>query len=254
MADRSPSLPLFYKQPLPLDRRIHSRSGVPVRTDLSFAALTNSVPLMIGEFAEAARHYPILFTPGPEVLPIALLGLRGDENLFLDRQGEPEGFCQWRKETYIPAYVRRYPFILMETEDADRFALCVDALALASTSAGAATPLFTEAGDLNDLGQRASEFCQQYQGEIVRTRRFTKALADHNLLRDHQATIELPNGARFNLSGFQVIDGPAFDQLPDDVFLDWRRQGWLPAIHLHFAASANWRTLIQFTSRDPAIV
>ena len=54
----------------------------------------------------AAAYYPIVFSD--ESVPIAaVVGLRNDSNLFVDSQG------QWLADESLPAYVRRYPFILM---------------------------------------------------------------------------------------------------------------------------------------------
>ena len=74
-----------------------------------FAGKTNSVILAGVEFSEAAKEYAIVFTQaGDKVVPVAMLGLRNEENLFVDDKGGWDVRC-------IPSFVRRYPFVLAET-------------------------------------------------------------------------------------------------------------------------------------------
>src|SRR3546814_1115256 len=119
----STSLPLFYKQPQALQPGLHAKLSVVKQAGYAFAADANSVPLVFSEMATACRHFPIVFTEGQQPSPVAVLGLRGQENLFVDAEG------QWRANTYIPAYIRRYPFIFMENADQSQFTLCVDTAA-----------------------------------------------------------------------------------------------------------------------------
>ena len=101
---------LFYKNPVPLNKNDHKDKKISsIGRNFMFAGETNSVILAGVEFSEAAKEYPIVFTQaGDKVVPVALLGLRNEENLFVDGKGGWDG-------RYIPSFVRRYPFILAET-------------------------------------------------------------------------------------------------------------------------------------------
>lgn len=140
------SLPLFYEQPRPLAPGAHANLSLAGNTGFGYAAKTNAVPLVATELPTACRHFPIVFTDGDQPTPVAVLGVRGQENLFVDAQG------QWRAGAYIPAYVRRYPFIFMENEDRSQFTLCVDEKA-ASVVEGRDNPFFDEAGEPTDLAR-----------------------------------------------------------------------------------------------------
>jgi SapC len=55
------------------------------------------------------------------------------------------------------------------------------------------------------------------------------------------------------LRGFDVIDEAKFNALPDDIFLDWRRRGWLHLAYCHFMSMANWGGLVdRHAKRLPA--
>ena len=102
--------PLFYTDPTPLTPSTHGKIKVRADRDFLFAKDTNAVPLTTPEFVLAARHYPIVFV-GDELVPTAALGFRPDQNLFVSEDGN------WERRCYIPAYVRRYPFILLGRQD-----------------------------------------------------------------------------------------------------------------------------------------
>ncbi|MEM8827126.1 MAG: SapC family protein, partial [Pseudomonadota bacterium] len=114
-------LPLFYKSLVPLSSQQHAKFGVDVRKTLEFTRGMHAIPLTVDEFASAQRHYPIIFSGGETPAPLALLGLQEGQNFFLNEDGT------WREETYVPAYIRRYPFMLARLRpDSDDLSLCFD--------------------------------------------------------------------------------------------------------------------------------
>jgi hypothetical protein len=242
-AVKAPSLPLFYQQPRPLDRVRHAAARLLEPSDLGFAAPANNLPVLIEEFAHAGHAYPIVFTLGDVPTPVALLGLRDRQNLFLRQR---DGSWTWAADTYIPAYVRRYPLILMEMQTAGEFTVCIDEAAEGATG----EPLFTPEGELSDAGKNAVGFCRAYQNQIVATMEFTAALKKHDLLEQNQAEIKLASGETLNLNGFLTISPKKLDELPDDVYLEFRRKGWIGLIHLHIASVLNWERLVALTSRQ----
>src|SRR3954451_4371663 len=94
-------LPLFYREPRPLEPGRHGKAGVPrpPPPSLSFAAKTNSIPLAADEFYTAQAHYPIVFTASKPASPVVVVGLANEQNLFIDAEGT------WKSGAYVPAYV-----------------------------------------------------------------------------------------------------------------------------------------------------
>src|SRR3546814_9931422 len=65
---------------------------------------------------------PIVFTLGDDAIPIALMGLNEGVNVFVDGEGTIT-----EKNLYIPAYIRRYPYMLARLRpDAQELSLCFD--------------------------------------------------------------------------------------------------------------------------------
>lgn len=87
--------------------RIHTGHGP------EFGDAVNQVAVFATEFESVQRHYPILFLRDEQgrLQPLAILGLDRDENLFLTGQG-------W-DAAYVPALLRRGPFLIGRAADGE---------------------------------------------------------------------------------------------------------------------------------------
>ena len=232
-----PALPLFYKSPRVLTPASHGNRSLRASNDFRFAANTNAVPLVAEEIPLAARHYPVVFSDEAAPHPVAILGLRGQQNLFIDSEG------RWRPGAYVPAYVRRYPFIFIENDTRTELTLCVDEAADTLTE-GRDAPLFDARGEPTALTRSALAFCRDYQAQHLLAAELGRMLAQADLLIEHRADITLTDGQRLSLSGFKVIDDKRFAKLPEDTFLEWRSKGWLPLVYSHFFSIGAWSALV----------
>src|SRR5512132_2624915 len=181
-------MPVFYTRPELLSSERHSGKSLTPKVDYRFTQGTNSVPLNGVEFGLAQRHYPIVFSSEAAPFPIAILGLRNAENLFLGDGGF------WEDNTYVPAYVRRYPFIFMTGPDQKKFALCIDS-ASAFVVDGDSNPFF-RAGEPTDLTKNALAFCASFQAEYEKTRTFAAALTEHKVLETRTVDIDPGRGQK----------------------------------------------------------
>jgi hypothetical protein len=154
MPPADPGLPLFYKSPRLLLANAHTGCGIEPAMDFDFAAETNSVPIGAEEFYEAQAHYPIVFTATEPVVAIAVLGLEQNRNLFVDSDKK------WLPRAYVPAYVRRYPFVFI-TSGGDNFVLGIDEEATSFSRTGG-EPLF-EGGEPSAITKRALDFCSAFE-------------------------------------------------------------------------------------------
>ncbi len=235
--DQDGSLPMFYKAPRPLDRQRDGSMGVNRPTDFSFAGNTNAIPILADEFPMAAAYYPIVFSTGALPVPAAVVGLQSDTNLFIDAEG------RWQGGAYLPAYVRRYPFILMDDPTNKQYVLCIDDECSLMAEDGEFR-LF-EGEDPSEFTKNAMEFCAGLRQQGEASDEFVRALKEYDLLVPYDSQMEVRQGARLQLSGFMVIDPKKFDALPDNVLLQWRRKGWLGLIYAHMLSSHRWPVLVE---------
>src|SRR5580704_6104440 len=80
-------LPLFYKNPQVLSAERHKKAGIKEGVDFGFARESNSVPLGANELFAAQFDFPVVFTEDNPALPVAVLGVGGSRNTFIDRAG-----------------------------------------------------------------------------------------------------------------------------------------------------------------------
>ena len=230
------AMPPFYKKPALLDSNRHSHLSLKEASGYAFARETMSIFLNVTEFAVASRHYPIVFSTGDTVAPVAIVGVRQGQNLYVDDAGD------WQRDVYVPAYVRRYPFILVSSEDKSKLGLCVDEETNSLVESDV-RPLFKD-GSRTQLVEQALNFCTAFHREAQATEAFCAAIKEQDLLVPNRADVRLKSGERLGVGGFQVIDEAKFNDLSDDVYLDWRRRGWIPPIHFHIMSASNWASLV----------
>jgi hypothetical protein len=235
-AAQPPPQPLFYKKPEPLTAAAHGKLALSERQDFSFAADAISIPLNAVE-VPVAHAYPVVFGTVAPYLPLAVTGLAQGKNLFVEKDGS------WRIGTYIPAYVRRYPFALARQEKPGNFTLCIDAMSSRlGTKEG--KRLF-DGADASEITKNAMQFCMAFEQEMEATRRIMEIVHVTNILVPNQATVTRPNGSSLALTDFLVVDEAKFSALSDAVFLKLRAAGALPLIYGHLASRAVWPELVQ---------
>ena len=231
--------PLFYNMPVPLSLERHGDKSINLERRFGFAANTNMVPVNMQEFSRVAISYPIVFTESAPASAIAILGLRQGQNLFVDNAGA------WDGGVYVPAYVRRYPFIFSTGQEDEQLVLCVDeADALIVDGTGAEnTQAIYDGEEASETIKKMLEFCAAFHRQSLATREFVDELENRDLFRPGTVTITNESGEQFNLRGFRMVDEAKFNALPDEAFLEFRRKGWLHAITSHLVSVQNLAAL-----------
>jgi hypothetical protein len=233
VADMAES-PQFYDLTEPLTAEKHGAWRL-LPGDLAFARDANSVMLAASEFAAASRSYPILFA-GNDGLPIALLGL--------ERHNDFVASGRWAADSYVPAYIRRHPFIFYATEEPQRFVLGIDVASPRIARGGDRGVALFDGDAASAATAQALQFCEAFRRDCAVTRLFADALLERDLLVDRRAAVTLPGGGAFDIDGFKLVDRDRFDALDDATVLDWHRKGWLAAIQFHFASLDRFQALL----------
>ena len=228
---------LVYENAVPVSRQRHKDWSVKTGSDFSFARKVNSVPLMVGEFASAAPEHPIVFAGSKdEVVPAVLLGFRDNENLYVDEHGV------WGAK-YIPAFLRRYPFVFASRDDGQNFTLCIDESFSGFNSEGRGERLFDSAGEQTQYVKTVLGFLQAYQLQFRRTQALCRKLRDLDLLEPMQAQISPKSGPKVTLGGFFAVNRDRLKALPAETLSELAKADELELIFLHLGSMHNFNAM-----------
>jgi hypothetical protein len=224
---------LIYETAVPVSSARHGKCSVEV-SNYSFSRNVNSVPLVAAEFPEASTEYAIVFAGNAdEVIPVVILGAREKENVYVTAQGS------WQAK-YIPAFIRRYPFVFSRSEDAKTFTLCVDEAFQGLNYQGHGKTLFTEEGKPSPYVEAVLNFLQEYGAQASRTQAFCKRLVELKLLEPMQAQITLATGEKMTLSGFMAVDRKKLKELSGQALADMVKTDELELLYLHLQSMRNF--------------
>ncbi len=224
------ALPILYKELVPLNSQQHGTWKGRTVEKAPWVAKQHAIPLTVEEFPQAQRDYPIVFSSGDTPVPLALMGLNEGANVFFEEDGTPIG------SPYVPAYIRRYPFLLAKLDQSsENLSLCFDP---SSEMLGE----FDEGPELFDGEQQPSahtqdllKFCEKFEEAGARTQLFMEELTKNELLMDGEVSINrMDNDSQpFVYRGFQMINQDKLKELRGDILRKWNENGMLPLLFAH---------------------
>ena len=233
----------LYQKPELLTPQAHGALGMsPAPQPFGFAAKVRALPLTVSEIVMASRDYPVVFMSMDEPLPMAVVGLIEDANLFVDETGK------WEADAYIPGYVRRYPFGIAAEQNSDRFAIVLDG-AFEGLKAGGDQPLF-EGGQPSKFTQDAIEFTKRYEQDRQLTNQFMTEIKKYDVLSGQSAQYTPQTGGeQRSFAQYIGLDEAKLRELPDDKFLEIRKVGLLPVLYAQAMSMNNWRNIVTKRAR-----
>jgi hypothetical protein len=228
MASAPTNLPLFYNRLEPLSSSVHGKLKARTAQAAPFLSKAHAIPLTSDEFVICQRFFPIVFSVGDSPVPLALMGLNEGVNVFIDEEGKPSG------ELYIPAYVRRYPFMLARLRpDADELSLCFDPSSDVVGEYEDGNALF-EDGKPSETTNGLLKFCEEFELSAQRTNAFMKELTDLKLLIDGEVAIQVNDDSPpFIYRGFQMVSDERLRDMRGDELRKINQNGILPLIIAH---------------------
>jgi hypothetical protein len=216
---------LFYRQPEPLSVERHGNLGVKrIAQPFMFLMEAHVVPITVNEFGVAAASYPLIFA-GANKVPLAVMGA----------------------EAYLPAFVRRYPFVFAADDDAERLLVCVDRAA-PMVGENPEVPFFQN-GQPTQYTQEAIEFCKEFERHRRGTEDFVQQLMQLDLFEEKSVTIAQanPDGTQqeIKIADYFAVSEDKLNALPHDTFIRLRDQGILGPVYAHMVSLLTWPKIVQ---------
>ena len=169
-APQATNLPLLYQDLVPLNSNEHATWKSRMLENAKFMDGQHAIPLTIEEFVSASRNYPIIFSASETPVPLVLMGMNEGVNTFMNDEG------QFDRPVYIPAYIRRYPFMLAKLRpDTDELSLCFDPTSGAVGEFEEGNDLFNGT-DPSDNTKAILKFCEDFENAGAQTHAFVEEL------------------------------------------------------------------------------
>ncbi|MEK8033966.1 SapC family protein [Ideonella sp. DXS29W] len=213
------------------DLRVITKRGAAYGDDVMFAVTFPS------EFRNVQAHYPIVFQKshdGRGFQPVALLGLRAGQNLFLkgDRWDAP----------YVPLAIERQPFLIGFDRDELMVHIDLDSPRVSQTEG---EPVFLPYGGTTEFLERASSMLLAIHEGLQSNTAFTQVLLQHELLEPFALDIERPDGSQHRFAGFYTIHEERLAKLGGPALESLHQAGHLFGIYMAIASLSRLRDLIQ---------
>ena len=224
----------MYNQITLINTQEHKNSAVKRFNSLVYAKELISATITAPEFYECCKEYPIVFVKdeNDQWSASVMLGYKEKENLFIDEKG------LWEKGRYIPASIRRYPFIYVTGEN-NQLSLGIDIEALSESIEDAERKLFDEEGNPTDFTKSVLEFMNHFQSDAAATVNFIKQLEDWGLLEERTAQINTPDQKSYQINGFYVINEEKLHHLSKKKKQDICDQNGYSLITAHLISLSN---------------
>jgi hypothetical protein len=224
-----PQLPLFYNDLAPLNSRDHGTWRARSVDKAPWVAGQHAVPITTDEFALAHRDFPIVFSGGEQSVPLVLMGLNEGVNVFFDDEGT------MTTPAYVPAYVRRYPFLLARLNtNSEEMSLCFDPSSGLVGEGEEGSALF-DGDQPSEHTKGLLQFCQNFEEAGARTQSFMEELKKAELLMDGELAIQRPEEPEkpYVYRGFKMINQDKLREIHGDKLRTWNQNGMLPLIYAH---------------------
>ncbi|OLK96757.1 peptidase [Xanthomonas oryzae pv. oryzae] len=195
------------------------------------------------EFCQLQAQYPIVFHRSGErsFQPLALLGLRLGENLFLDG-------ARW-DAPYIPLSIQRQPFLIGEQPDGPMVHIDLDSPRISSAEGEL---LFREHGGTTDFLDRISQVLRTLHDGLAASDAFVERVLRYDLLEPFVFEATLNNGLECRLAGLYVVHEERLRALDEAALLELHRHGDLEPLYMAVASIAQFRHLLERMNRRHA--
>lgn len=230
---------LIYDKVVPVNRQEHRAVSVRRTTSFNFAADLNSLPIVDAEFSRVALEMPVVFAKTETgIVSLALLGTAERKNAFVKADGTWGG-------RYVPAFLRRYPFVFAVDDNSQRMTLCVDDTFPGLNTEDKGERLFDSEGAETTYLTTILRFMEEYQATFNRTQQFCDRLAERDLLEEARIDYRMADGTQGGVTGFLRVSNDKLRALPDETIAEMFRIGDLDLIQLHMLSMHNVEPLVE---------
>lgn len=220
----------------------HKNLKISAIENFSFAKELKFIPAVSGEASAIANDYPLVITIGETPSLGAIVALDGD-NLSINEEGKWYG-------SYVPAYLRKYPFALGSLSDdkiASLMLIDIDST-LVSTTKGEA--IFDENGKQSRVFQEKIDLVVAYEKDKKNTENIIKILMDADILESGEIIVGEGEERKVLVTGFKAVSKEKLEALDSKTTKEWKSLGITKFIEAHLKSFNNISKLFTLASQQ----
>ncbi len=202
--------------------------------DLYHAKDMNLIPITFSEIKLLCCEYPVVILIENEI-PRFILLTGVESNVAIDEEG------QW-KGTYIPYFLRRYPFTFVQVESREGLNIGFD-LESGLFSSPEGDALFDAEGAPTAVLENLKELLTAFEKESKITENILIRLKEQGVLEPAQITLKKGDDEEERVGGFFTISKKKLFEQEDDFLLETVKNGWMEMIELHHLSLAKVKEL-----------
>ena len=214
----------------------HKDTGVANVEGFAHAKDLTTSMITMSEYYQSCKSYPIVFAKNEEEgwFSVALLGFE-QKNIFVDEEGK------WKENCYIPAYVRRYPFIYIKNKE--ELLLGFDADQKVDKKDAGTRYFFDEEGEKTEFVNNVLQFMNQVQNSSKETQAFIEQLDKLDLLEPSNITGKSAEGKEISVTGFWVLKEDKLNELTQKNKTMLCKKNYMQPITAHLISLSNIKSL-----------
>lgn len=215
----------MYKNLKLLQPAEHSFYRYTAPQEFFFAKDLNLIPITYSEIKFLCCKHPIVIIEQNGQASLMLLA-GSDKNNLVDESGK------WRAE-YIPAFLRRYPFTLVKTdENSETLNIGFD-FDSGCFSSPEGSPLFSSEGEATQTLTDIKILLEAYQQENQLTQNILALFKERDLFSPAKTMLKNSDGEDQLIDGFLMVDKEKLLGQDDEFLLQTIKNGWMELIELH---------------------
>lgn len=221
----------IYQEVELLSSEVHKNVRVREVKSADYAKHVTDSLITADEFYAASRSQPIVFAKGEDgqVFAAVVLGLGRATSWFVDANN------MWKSGEYMPAFLRRYPFVFVKDKDTNYLAIDKTSPAFNEEEG---EELFTVDGFPSKYTKRVLGFMQAFEAAHTKTQAFCAELDRLKLLE----TITINKWVGFQapmLKNIKRVNESRLDKLPADELQKLVDKGYYKLIVAHLISLGN---------------
>lgn len=220
----------MYKNVKTLNHSEHSFYRYSVPDNLYFAKNLTLIPITFSEIKLLCCEFPIVVVQNDSGFMLTIL--TGEKsNQALDENGK------W-KSKYLPAFLRKYPFILTQSSQKDTLSLGFD-MESGCFSSPEGEALFNGDGTPTSIVTESMSLLENIAKEMNITGGILEKLNEYEVLEASSYTVTKENEEPRQVGGFFIINREKISKLDDEKLLTISKNGWMEMIELQALSLKN---------------